>query len=70
MHSLPADVQTHGQSSAFVGTRQTQTVETSLTHTDHRAALLALLTTFLRFAFVVVDDGDPDVLIRHDGGLE
>lgn len=41
-----------------------------LTHTDHRAALLALLTAFLRFAFVVVDDGDPGVFIRHSGGLE
>lgn len=44
--------------------------ERSLTHSDHRAALLALLTAFLRFTFVMVDDGDPGVFIRHDGGLE
>lgn len=38
-----------------------------LTHADHRAALLALLTAFFWFAFVVVNDGDSGVFICHDG---
>lgn len=40
------------------------------THADHRAALLALLTALLGLAFVMVDDGDPGVFIRHGGGSD
>lgn len=40
------------------------------THADHRAALLALLTALLGLAFVMVDDGNPGVFIRHGGGWD
>lgn len=37
----------------------------SLTHPHHRTAFLTLLPAFLRFALVVVDDGDSRVLVGH-----
>lgn len=69
MHSLP--VNTHSSFKkhlSLVLVCAAGTLLSTLTHTDDRAALLALLTAFLRFAFVMVDDGDPGVLIRHGGG--
>lgn len=42
---------------------------TTLTHAHHRTALLALLTTFLGLALVVVHDGDSGVLVGHLAGL-
>lgn len=40
----------------------------ALTHAGHWAALLTLLATFLGFAFVLVDNGDPGVFLCHGGG--
>lgn len=66
MHSLPATQQTPVNTSSSHLCPHPDLV--SLTHADDRAALLALLATFLRFAFVVVDDGDPGVFVGHVGG--
>lgn len=71
IHSLPANIRVlirfSGIIYAFCVKAESRP---RLTHTDHWAALLALLTAFLRFTFVMVDNGNPGVFICHYGELE
>lgn len=71
IHSLPAtnvhmQLARHGFCQEVVG--DAGEPAGAPTHADHWAALLALLTALLGLAFVMVDDGNPGVFIRHGGG--
>lgn len=69
MHSLPATKNTPMIPKPCTDTETGRMQRAILTHAHHRTALLALLTTFLGLALVVVHDSDSGVLVGHLAGL-
>lgn len=69
IHSLPKNTHVH------VSIKQTPNPPVGFlhvirTHAHHRAALFALLTTFLGFTFVLVHNSDSGVFVGHLGWFE